>query len=223
MNLLSDGAGGYTGTLLFTPLDSDAGGALGIVLQEVAVRPDGTFWTVEPLGELTAEKRTDWWLCPSGDMPYTTYIGEAGDLEVEVDFQLRLAVNNLVAVNTSSLFGWSSWDEVDQTPKPHAEFDWMRDGVAVRLTDPDSGAAVALDVDVAPMEAGGDPARALAEADYRFTVAPGTLDEDPVLASSGIYAGENMTLRAMPEAMAVSFAGWEQTYTCIAYPTEVRP
>lgn len=223
MNLLADGAGGYTGTLFFTPLDRDADGARGLVLQEVAVRPDGAFWTVEPLEAPRVEARTDWWLCPSGDMPYTTYTGEAGGLEVEVDFQLRLAVNNLVAVNTSALFGWSSWEDVDHTPKPHAEFDWMRDGVAVRLTDPDSGAAVALDVDVAPMEAGGDPEEALAEADYRFTVAPGTLDEDPIQVSSGVYAGENMTLRAMPEAMAVSFAGWERTYTCIAYPTEVRP
>ena len=99
----------------------------------------------------------------------------------------------------------------------------MRNGVAVRLTDPDTGMAVALDVDVAPMAAGGDPAEALETADYRFTVAPGTLDEDPVRASSGFYSGENMTLRAMPEALAVSFAGWEQTYTCTAYPSEVRP
>ena len=221
MDLLADGAGGYTGTLLFTPLGGDD--ARGLVRQEVAVRPDGGFWTVEPLGALTAEERTDWWLCPSGDMPYTTYVGEAGGLEVEVDFQLRLWVDNTVTVNTSTLFGWSSWDEVDQTPKPHAEFDWMRDGVAVRLTDPDTGMAVALDVDVAPMAAGGDPAEALETADYRFTVVPGALDEDPVRASSGFYSGENMTLRAMPEAMAVSFAGWEQTYICTAYPREVCP
>ena len=54
-------------------------------------------------------------------------------------------------------------------------------------------------------------------------MAPGTLDEDPVLASTGIYDGENMTLRAMPEAMAVSFADGERTYTCTALPKEVGP
>ena len=221
MNLLPDGAGGYTGTLLFTPLDGDD--TLGLVRQEVAVRPDGGFWTAEPLGEPEGVERTDWWLCPSSGMPYTTYAGEAGGLEVEVDFQLRLWVDNTVSPTTPGLFSWSSATQLDQIPRPRAQFDQMRDGVAVRLTDPDTGMAVALDAEVAPMAAGGDPAEALETADYRYTVVPGPLDEDPVRASSGLSGGENMTLRAMPEALAVSFAGWEQTYTCTAYPAEVRP
>ena len=48
MNLLPDGAEGYTGTLFFSPLSED--NTYGIVYQQVAVRPDGDFWTVEPLG-----------------------------------------------------------------------------------------------------------------------------------------------------------------------------
>ena len=50
MNLLPDGAEGYTGTLFFSPLSED--NTYGIVYQQVAVRPDGDFWTVEPLGDL---------------------------------------------------------------------------------------------------------------------------------------------------------------------------
>ena len=44
MNLLPDGAEGYTGTLFFSPLSED--NTYGIVYQQVAVRPDGDFWTV---------------------------------------------------------------------------------------------------------------------------------------------------------------------------------
>ena len=40
MNLLPDGAEGYTGTLFFLPLSED--NTYGIVYQQVAVRPDGT-------------------------------------------------------------------------------------------------------------------------------------------------------------------------------------
>ena len=150
--------------------------------------------------------------------PYKIWISE-----IMLQQTPRLWVDNTVSPTTPGLFSWSSATQLDQTPRPRAQFDQMRDGVAVRLTDPDTGAAVALDADVAPMAAGGDPAEALETADYRYTVAPGPLDEDPVRASSSIYSGENMTLRAMPEALAVSFAGWEQTYTCTAYPSEVRP
>ena len=49
MDLLPDGAGGYTGTLFFAPVDGVE--TKGIVVQQVAVRPSGDHWIVEPLGE----------------------------------------------------------------------------------------------------------------------------------------------------------------------------
>jgi len=50
MNLMTDGTGGYTGTLFFVPLEGDE--TKGVAVQQVAVRPEGEFWTVTPLGEL---------------------------------------------------------------------------------------------------------------------------------------------------------------------------
>ena len=65
MNLLPDGAEGYTGTLFFSPLSED--NTYGIVYQQVAVRPDGDFWTVEPLGELEALRLPDEGEIPAPD------------------------------------------------------------------------------------------------------------------------------------------------------------
>ena len=65
--------------------------------------------------------------------------------------------------------------------------------------------------------------QALAEGDYRLTVEAGGLDDDPVSYSTGSYEGEALSLRSMPEAMALAFTHNGQTYTCTAYPTEVYP
>ena len=72
------------------------------------------------------------------------------------------------------------------------------------------------------MDADSDPAQALAEG-YRVTLEPGGLDDDPVKFSTGTYNGEELSLTAMPAALAVSFNDGGQVYTCTAYPTEVTP
>ena len=51
----------------------------------------------------------------------------------------------------------------------------------------------------------------------------GGLDDDPVKFSTGTYHGEELSLTAMPAALAVSFNDGGQVYTCTAYPTEVTP
>ena len=215
MNLLPDGAGGYTGVLLFTPMRGDE--AQGLAWQPVAVRPLGEFWTVEPTGELTAQLREDWWLCPSTSTPYATYTAEGGGLYLEVDFQCRLWVDNTVQTGSSDFFSsFPTSGYLDPKPRPHASFTQLQTGVGARLVSTGTGEAISMHITVAPMEPGDDPVRALAESNYTFTLSPGSLDEDPVQASSGITGGENLTLTEMPAALAVSIRDGANTYTWTA-------
>ena len=222
MNLLSDGSGGYTGTLFFEPVSVDD--TYGILYQQVAVRPEGDYWTVEPLKGFVVwpdPEQEGIWLCPSSEAPYITYTAEAGDLRIELDVQCQLWLDS--TVSGSGMFFWSSSTQLDPVPRPHACFTGMRDGYGVRVRSAETGELLPLAVDAAPMEAGGDPAQALAEGDYRLTVEAGGLDDDPVSYSTGSYEGETLSLTAMPEAMALAFTHNGQTYTCTAYPTEVHP
>ena len=215
MNLLPDGAGGYTGVLLFTPMRGDE--AQGLAWQPVAVRPLGEFWTVEPTGELTAQLREDWWLCPSTSTPYATYTAEGEGLYLEVDFQCRLWVDNTVQTSSSDFFSsFSTSGYLDPKPRPHASFTQLQTGVGARLVSTGTGEAISLPITVAPMEPGDDPVRALAESHYTFTLSPGSLDEGPVQSSSGITGGENLTLTEMPAALAVSIRDGADTYTWTA-------
>ena len=215
MNLLPDGAGGYTGVLLFTPMRGDE--AQGLAWQPVAVRPLGEFWTVEPTGELTAQLREDWWLCPSTSTPYATYTAEGEGLQVEVDFQCRLWVDNTVQTTSSDFFSsFSGSGFLDPKPLPHISFTQLRTGVGARLVSTETGEAISLPITVAPMKPGDDPVQALRESLYTFTLNPGSLDEDPVQASSGIMGGENLTLTEMPAALAVSIRAGADTYTWTA-------
>ena len=95
MNLLPDGAEGYTGTLFFSPLSED--NTYGIVYQQVAVRPDGDFWTVEPLGELEALRLPDEGAIPAPDdhIPHITYAAETVDLRLEVDLTYFLTCSDI--------------------------------------------------------------------------------------------------------------------------------
>lgn len=131
MNLLPDGAEGYTGTLFFSPLSED--NTYGIVYQQVAVRPDGDFWTVEPLGDLTVRpdpNQEGIYLCPSSEAPYTTYVAEIVTLHVEVDVQLQLNVNNAIFSTSTDLPAWASTYQLDPVPHPDASFTTMRDALA---------------------------------------------------------------------------------------------
>ena len=222
MNLLSDGSGGYTGTLFFEPVSVDD--TYGILYQQVAVRPEGDYWTVEPLEGFVVwpdPEQEGIWLCPSSEAPYITYTAEAGDLRIELDVQCQLWLDS--TVSGSGMFFWSSSTQLDPVPRPQANFTGMRDGYGVRVRSAETGELLPLAVDAAPMEAGGDPAQALAEGDYRLTVEAGGLDDDPVSYSTGSYEGEALSLTAMPEAMTLAFTHNGQTYTCTAYPTEVHP
>ena len=213
MNLLPDGAEGYTGTLFFSPLSED--NTYGIVYQQVAVRPDGDFWTVEPLGDLTVRpdpNQEGIYLCPSSEAPYTTYVAETVTLHVEVDVQLQLNVNNAIFSTSTDLPAWASTYQLDPVPHPDASFTTMRDALGLRVSRKDTGEAVDLMVDAILMAHPAAPAAALLDTLYQYTLVPGEL-----------YEGPNMELSAMPAALALTFTYNSHTYTCTAYPAEVTP
>lgn len=213
MNLLPDGAEGYTGTLFFSPLSED--NTYGIVYQQVAVRPDGDFWTVEPLGDLTVRpdpNQEGIYLCPSSEAPYTTYVAETVTLHVEVDVQLQLNVNNAIFSTSTDLPAWASTYQLDPVPHPDASFTTMRDALGLRVSQKDTGEAVDLMVDAILMAHPAAPAAALLDTSYQYTLVPGEL-----------YEGPNMELSAMPAALALTFTYNGHTYTCTAYPAEVTP
>lgn len=213
MNLLPDGAEGYTGTLFFSPLSED--NTYGIVYQQVAVRPDGDFWTVEPLGDLTVRpdpNQEGIYLCPSSEAPYTTYVAETVTLHVEVDVQLQLNVNNAIFSTSTDLPAWASTYQLDPVPHPDASFTTMRDALGLRVSRKDTGEAVDLMVDAILMAHPAAPAAALLDTPYQYTLVPGEL-----------YEGPNMELSAMPAALALTFTYNSHTYTCTAYPAEVTP
>lgn len=213
MNLLPDGAEGYTGTLFFSPLSED--NTYGIVYQQVAVRPDGDFWTVEPLGDLTVRpdpNQEGIYLCPSSEAPYTTYVAETVTLHVEVDVQLQLNVNNAIFSTSTDLPAWASTYQLDPVPHPDASFTTMRDALGLRVSQKDTGEAVDLMVDAILMAHPAAPAAALLDTPYQYTLVPGEL-----------YEGPNMELSAMPVALALTFTYNGHTYTCTAYPAEVTP
>lgn len=213
MNLLPDGAEGYTGTLFFSPLSED--NTYGIVYQQVAVRPDGDFWTVEPLGDLTVRpdpNQEGIYLCPSSEAPYTTYVAETVTLHVEVDVQLQLNVNNAIFSTSTDLPAWASTYQLDPVPHPDASFTTMRDALGLRVSQKDTGEAVDLMVDAILMAHPAAPAAALLDTPYQYTLVPGEL-----------YEGPNMELSAMPAALALTFTYNGHTYTCTAYPAEVTP
>lgn len=213
MNLLPDGAEGYTGTLFFSPLSED--NTYGIVYQQVAVRPDGDFWTVEPLGDLTVRpdpNQEGIYLCPSSEAPYTTYVAEIVTLHVEVDVQLQLNVNNAIFSTSTDLPAWASTYQLDPVPHPDASFTTMRDALGLRVSQKDTGEAVDLMVDAILMAHPAAPAAALLDTPYQYTLVPGEL-----------YEGPNMELSAMPAALALTFTYNGHTYTCTAYPAEVTP
>lgn len=213
LNLLPDGSGGYTGTLFFSPLSED--NTYGIVYQQVAVRPDGDFWTVEPLGDLTVRpdpNQEGIYLCPSSEAPYTTYVAETVTLHVEVDVQLQLNVNNAIFSTSTDLPAWASTYQLDPVPHPDASFTTMRDALGLRVSQKDTGEAVDLMVDAILMAHPAAPAAALLDTLYQYTLVPGEL-----------YEGPNMELSAMPAALALTFTYNSHTYTCTAYPAEVTP
>ncbi len=212
MNLLPDGAEGYTGTL-FLPsvggqhlwhripagggtarrglLDSGAAG-------DLTVRPD--------------PNQEGIYLCPSSEAPYTTYVAETVTLHVEVDVQLQLNVNNAIFSTSTDLPAWASTYQLDPVPHPDASFTTMRDALGLRVSRKDTGEAVDLMVDAILMAHPAAPAAALLDTPYQYTLVPGEL-----------YEGPNMELSAMPAALALTFTYNGHTYTCTAYPAEVTP
>ena len=101
--------------------------------QQVAVRPDGDFWTVEPLGELEALRLPDEGAIPAPDdhIPHITYAAETVDLRLEVDLTYFLTCSDIwVGYMSLSDGGWAGGrtfrigggDRPSPVPAPHAAF-----------------------------------------------------------------------------------------------------
>lgn len=226
MNLLSDGAGGYTDTLFFVPLEGDE--TKGVAVQQVAVRPEGEFWTVTPLGELESwmgftEDGAPRWLPRNLKTPGTTYVAETATLRVEVDLRMQLGIDRTVSSYRQELAGYLSGDWIEPAPRPNTPFTLMQDGFVLRVTERQTGEAVEVPVELAFMSRSDDPERALSQAGYRYTLYPVGPDDYQVRESTGSCGGSDMTLTAMPEALAVAVEDGEETYICVALPEEVVP
>ncbi|MCI7473422.1 MAG: M56 family metallopeptidase [Clostridiales bacterium] len=226
MNLLPDGAGGYTGTLFFVPLEGDE--TKGVAVQQVAVRPEGEFWTVIPLGELEswvgfAETGVPRWLPLNLKTPGITYVGETDRLRIEVDLRMQLGIDRTVSTYRPELVGYLSGGWVEPAPRPSTPFTLMQDGFVLRVTEKQTGAAVEVPVELAFMSRSDDPERALSQPTYRYTLYPVGPDDYQVRESTGSCGGSDMTLTAMPEALAVAVEDREETYICVALPEEVVP
>ena len=226
MNLLPDGAGGYTGTLFFSPLSED--NTYGIVYQQVAVRPDGDFWTVEPLGELEALRLPDEGAIPAPDdhIPHITYAAETVDLRLEVDLTYFLTCSDIwVGYMSLSDGGWAGGrtfrigggDRPSPVPAPHAAFTSCCKRSELRVERKSGGVPYdflsTLAVLCVPLSSDGSPA---------FDSFVLTAYDLPGVSGLWHAAADDSGLEGL-SALSLDFVYGNQRYTCTAYPAEVTP
>lgn len=226
MNLLPDGAEGYTGTLFFSPLSED--NTYGIVYQQVAVRPDGDFWTVEPLGELEALRLPDEGEIPAPDdhIPHITYAAETVDLRLEVDLTYFLTCSDIwVGYMSLSDGGWAGGrtfrigggDRPSPVPAPHAAFTSCCKRSELRVERKSGGVPYdflsTLAVLCVPLSSDGSPA---------FDSFVLTAYDLPGVSGLWHAAADDSGLEGL-SALSLDFVYGNQRYTCTAYPAEVTP
>ena len=226
MNLLPDGAEGYTGTLFFSPLSED--NTYGIVYQQVAVRPDGDFWTVEPLGELEALRLPDEGAIPAPDdhIPHITYAAETVDLRLEVDLTYFLTCSDIwVGYMSLSDGGWAGGrtfrigggDRPSPVPAPHAAFTSCCKRSELRVERKSGGVPYdflsTLAVLCVPLSSDGSPA---------FDSFVLTAYDLPGVSGLWHAAADDSGLEGL-SALSLDFVYGNQRYTCTAYPAEVTP
>ena len=224
-SFLPDGAGGYTGLLLFIDATEPSLG-LG---QQVAVRPDGDYWTVTPTTDLTqwlvADGEDSLFFFPNATLPHTTYTAQVDGLTVEVDFQCLLGVDNTIVLSTGGFFGGTD-SKQDPLPRPSTPFTHLRTSASARLTRTDTGAALGERVELTCAALEGraleqrDPQAALDGGSFDFTIELGPDGEELSQSGGGIYDGEGVSLSCAPAALAFSFTHEGQEYTGIAWPEE---
>lgn len=195
-----DGAGGYTGTLFFTAVDTPD--VTQCVSQEVAVHPDGDHWLVEALGMLERRPLED---APpfrgNEARPVLTYTAEAAGLRLEIGLQYSLGT------------GYAR--DAEDSPQPHihfTEYDYSmgRPGLRAwhRPGDP-SGRCRGLALNSAGDRGGCGTAFPL----------PNELGGGGGTAGP---SGRGVGLDCVA-ALALTFTYNGHTYTCTADPAEVTP
>ena len=215
-NLLEGADGSYTGLLVL--VDQNLGGsreeeAIYAVSQPVRlVREDG--WTVEPLADWSALPGDVYPLYPTGDLPAVTYVGRAGGVQVELDYQYLLWVDNEISPTSSGLFSFSSSASTDFTLKPDAIFTgWYRSagGRAYNLA---TGEEISLSVTYTPLLNG----EALPYEDGTARLPSVAGKTSGTAGGRDAHGGPDMT--QAPQAMELRFAYNGQMHTCTALPAE---
>ena len=200
LNLRPDGAGGYTGTLFFTAVDTPD--VTQCVSQEVAVHPDGDHWLVEALGMLERRPLED---APpfrgNEARPVLTYTAEAAGLRLEIGLQYSLGT------------GYAR--DAEDGPQPHihfTEYDYSMGGRAYELG---TGREIPLaGVEVWPLNSAGDRGGCGTAFPLPNELGGGGGTAGP--------SGRGVGLDCVA-ALALTFTYNGHTYTCTADPAEVTP
>lgn len=199
MNLRSDGADGYTGTLFFVP--QDGYDTQGLVAQQVAVRPEGMFWTVEPLEELHPLDVEPGYILSDSALPVITYVAEEAGLSIEIDCRYRLG---------------TGYNREEIGPLPHTGFTEYDHSIGGRVYDLDTHEAVSLDgISIWPLNSQGKKGGSGTEVCLPKEVG----------SSGGGTSGPSDTGVGLDcvVALALEFPYHGQTHTCVALPEEVGP
>ena len=212
-NLLSDGKGGYTGILFFLPLSGD--NTHGVLAQEVAVRPDGAYWTVSPCSNLkiyAEESEETNWMPPSDRTPSTIYRGQAGEFEVAVSYQMALSVDT---VQTSRSLFSSSMQWLDHVPRPHTAFTSMQYGVGTgEGISPELDGVSIQCVRMTGMEA--DPEQYDSPTlDFDFLA---DVEQPHSHSGGGITVPDDVGIGCVPSSIEVSFQYEGEDYNCVLLP-----
>ena len=199
-NLRPDGDGGYLGTLFFTAVDTPY--ITQCVSQEVAVRPDGDRWLVEPLGAPECrplEEAPAHW--GSEALPVLTYTAQAAGLTLELDCQYTLGTETVQEDDSRAL------------PQPEAVFTDYYASFGGRAWDSATGEPAGLSVYITPLSSRGEAGG---------TSTSKTLPFEVGRSGGGVEDRRGVGLDCMA-ALELTFTYNGQTYTCTAYPQEVTP
>ena len=199
-NLRPDGDGGYLGTLFFTAVDTPY--ITQCVSQEVAVRPDGDRWLVEPLGAPECrplEEAPAHW--GSEALPVLTYTAQAAGLTLELDCQYTLGTETVQEDDSRAL------------PQPEAVFTDYYASFGGRARDSATGEPAGLSVYITPLSSQGEEGG---------TSTSKTLPFEVGRSGGGVEDRRGVGLDCMA-ALELTFTYNGQTYTCTAYPQEVTP
>lgn len=149
--------GSYTGLLVldggnYIPAEN-LEEATSVLYQFVQVAPQDGSWTVTLLSEwepLPPLKEADSLPYPEALLPCNVYVGEAGDLRVELDYWYELSI--FQRENENNSFGWTSAGrDINMTPTLDTLFTKWHQAGNKRVTLPDGSEAAGAYLEICPL------------------------------------------------------------------------